>query len=477
MRCLKKVQCLFISLLLILAIVPFQTHAADSFEIVGWNEEDYHKSVTSVKVNGEELSKYKPSMYNSKSEVNRVVASPSSDLTVEITLEDGYTLSSAEGGAKLYLSGVQSGTEHITESTSATLIQAPSASIYETDQELYLSFKTERVLENSTPNTINDITLNVIGTMTCGTQINGGADPVPNVSVPLDSGYIIAPDSAWWLKKQGVNYIENEYPLTAKKSLIFKVDLLDRGSYMFSEGLDAGKITVNNGELLDYEMDTFGGPDLKSVANRLCLTIGMDLEHIAGKSKKEDIVAATCTKAGHHDNVVRCKYCEEELDRVGPITDDPIGHKWGEWKVAKEPTVYEEGFEQRKCKNDSSHVQTRTIPKLDSRLVTFDTQGHGVTPEPQRVAVGDTATAPENMFASGYVFGGWYIDPECTVPFDFKTPITENITLYAKWLPSAYGAIGTGDGANVILLSSLLGLGLSAIAFVTIRKSVKFPIK
>ena len=29
---------------------------------------------------------------------------------------------------------------------------------------------------------------------------------------------------------------------------------------------------------------------------------------------------------------------------------------------------------------------------------------------------------------------GWYTDAEGTTKFDFNTPITENITLYAKWV-------------------------------------------
>ena len=34
---------------------------------------------------------------------------------------------------------------------------------------------------------------------------------------------------------------------------------------------------------------------------------------------------------------------------------------------------------------------------------------------------------------SGYVFTGWYTDPECEKPFDLATPIVENMELYAGW--------------------------------------------
>lgn len=43
---------------------------------------------------------------------------------------------------------------------------------------------------------------------------------------------------------------------------------------------------------------------------------------------------------------------------------------------------------------------------------------------------GDCASAPN--------FAGWYIDPQCTIPFDFTTDrIHSDITLYAKNIKSA----------------------------------------
>ncbi|MBQ9305065.1 InlB B-repeat-containing protein, partial [Butyrivibrio sp.] len=45
------------------------------------------------------------------------------------------------------------------------------------------------------------------------------------------------------------------------------------------------------------------------------------------------------------------------------------------------------------------------------------------------------ATEPTPPTRSGYVFGGWYKEAECTNLFDWNTTITKNITLYAKWTP------------------------------------------
>jgi len=68
--------------------------------------------------------------------------------------------------------------------------------------------------------------------------------------------------------------------------------------------------------------------------------------------------------------------------------------------------------------------------------VTFDANGHGTAPAAQTVQSGQTATKPANPAAAGWRFGGWYKEATCINLFDFTTPITGNITLYAKWTSS-----------------------------------------
>lgn len=41
-----------------------------------------------------------------------------------------------------------------------------------------------------------------------------------------------------------------------------------------------------------------------------------------------------------------------------------LGHSYGEWKTVKKATYTSEGTEQRVCIHDSSHKETRTIPKV-----------------------------------------------------------------------------------------------------------------
>lgn len=76
--------------------------------------------------------------------------------------------------------------------------------------------------------------------------------------------------------------------------------------------------------------------------------------------------------------------------------------------------------------------------------VTFNTNGG--TPEPEsQIRANLPATKPDDPTRSGYVFAGWYTDEACTAAYDFTQPVTDSVTLYAKWeaAPRYYYNIGT----------------------------------
>ena len=69
-----------------------------------------------------------------------------------------------------------------------------------------------------------------------------------------------------------------------------------------------------------------------------------------------------------------------------------------------------------------------------SCTVTFNTDG-GSLVAPQTLQEGDTAEEPSPApTKEGYTLAGWYKDEKLTTPWNFTTdPVTEDITLYAKW--------------------------------------------
>ena len=60
-----------------------------------------------------------------------------------------------------------------------------------------------------------------------------------------------------------------------------------------------------------------------------------------------------------------------------------------------------------------------------------------------------TVAFNSNGGSAGYTFGGWYTDEACTQAYDFSTPVTADLTLYAKWTKNAVNPGGNGgSGTN-----------------------------
>ena len=90
-----------------------------------------------------------------------------------------------------------------------------------------------------------------------------------------------------------------------------------------------------------------------------------------------------------------------------------------------------------------------TPPATKKYTVTFDTNGHGSAPSPQIVESGKKSVKPAEPSESGWTFGGWYKEAKCKNAFDFETPITENITLFAKWTKDEGGNTPTPKNYSV----------------------------
>lgn len=95
---------------------------------------------------------------------------------------------------------------------------------------------------------------------------------------------------------------------------------------------------------------------------------------------------------------------------------------------------------------------------VELATVTFDLKGHGSAIAAQKIAVGDSATAPAPS-ASGLIFNGWYTDSALTTKANFSDPVTADATLFASWSALAV----TGQSINPWRLPggiALLAIGL-----------------
>ena len=89
---------------------------------------------------------------------------------------------------------------------------------------------------------------------------------------------------------------------------------------------------------------------------------------------------------------------------------------------------------------------TWTKTASDTFTVTFNSNG-GSTVASQTLKYNEMATKPTDPTRSGYTFAGWYTENEKLAnKYDFATPVTKDITLYAKWTP------GTEDCKPTIAL-------------------------
>lgn len=89
-------------------------------------------------------------------------------------------------------------------------------------------------------------------------------------------------------------------------------------------------------------------------------------------------------------------------------------------------------------------------PATQTHKVTFDDCLESTTNQVVEVADGKTVARPADPVCEGWTFLGWYTDTQLTQEFDFSTPVTADMTLYAKWQQNAEqpGEGTTDDGTD-----------------------------
>ncbi len=73
-----------------------------------------------------------------------------------------------------------------------------------------------------------------------------------------------------------------------------------------------------------------------------------------------------------------------------------------------------------------------TEPDVKTYTVSFSSNNGSETAS-QTVLEGDKATKPASPVRDGYEFTGWFTDNTCTTAYDFDTPVTGDLVLYADW--------------------------------------------
>ena len=102
--------------------------------------------------------------------------------------------------------------------------------------------------------------------------------------------------------------------------------------------------------------------------------------------------------------------------------------RWGKLHISPLDTVLYNDERMRVC-------APNTVYLTDGSL---DAAGNPIQGEPMfesfALKLEEPVPVPAEPEREGYWFGGWYADPELTVPFDFKLARSSPVTLYARWI-------------------------------------------
>ena len=107
-----------------------------------------------------------------------------------------------------------------------------------------------------------------------------------------------------------------------------------------------------------------------------------------------------------------------------------------EWNTNKNGNgdKYNDGATVRNLSSiDNATITLYAIWVPSKYTITFESNG-GTNISSVIVDYNTKVSKPTDPVRDGYTFGGWYTNSSLTNAFDFNTLITENLTLYAKWI-------------------------------------------
>ena len=133
-----------------------------------------------------------------------------------------------------------------------------------------------------------------------------------------------------------------------------------------------------------------------------------------------------------------------------------LKHVRNDEKIVPVTLIWADGSWQLKTQG-SVHV-------TEEYTVTFNAYGGFPTPNEQHVKSGEKAVLPADPTLKGYTFAFWYLgeDEQNATAYDFNTPVTENITLTAKWNINKYTVTFNSYGGTPVPPAQEVEYGLTA---------------
>lgn len=127
--------------------------------------------------------------------------------------------------------------------------------------------------------------------------------------------------------------------------------------------------------------------------------------------------------------------------------------------TVKEPGMKASGTKTVQLKVGGKNVRFTVAVANNSFAVTYD-QNYEGAPAPEQVETVKGEKAENKQYTrEGYTLVGWYENPDFTTAWNFKTEITQDVTLYALWTRDG------ADYANVTFDYDYYGVALSKYAY------------
>ena len=151
--------------------------------------------------------------------------------------------------------------------------------------------------------------------------------------------------------------------------------------------------------------------------------------HQASAPVRENEVAATCLGEGSYYEVVYCSSCGEEMSRTSG-TEAALGHDFGEWSTAEDPTCIVPGVKRRTCRRSgcgaeeeesipATGVHQAANPERENE-VAATCLGEGSYYEVVycRSCGEEISRTFRTEAALGHAYGAWTVDnaPTCSAP-------------------------------------------------------------
>ena len=132
-------------------------------------------------------------------------------------------------------------------------------------------------------------------------------------------------------------------------------------------------------------------------------------------------------------SAVAAQTVEESKVAVAPKAPTKAGYTFKGWYADTDlTTAYDFSIPVTKDITLYAKWEKTISPVVKEYKVTFESNG-GSAVAAQTVEESTLAVAPKAPTKADYTFQGWYADTDLTTAYDFSTPVTKDIILYAKW--------------------------------------------